>query len=295
MRSRRHAGAARAAGRGRASVGSRAGERAPYAHVIADETTADLITAEEVPQWLATPGTAKFLAALAHHTYDFPNDAIRSVVPRAVSHFGIPTWMTEICCYKGSGVGATAQGAQFDPTMTQGFWLADQVYSDLTVARDSAWYWWTALSPMLGCSPSANGLCVGTKNSVGYNDGLLYYDPDYAKNHDYALFPTKRLYVLEQFSKFVRPGAVRHDVTGLPKGTRAMAFVNGKTWSVVVWNEADAPAVFGLTVPGTTTVTDAVSTSPLLSMTNSSRPARSSTGAWLVTLPAQTISTYTFG
>ena len=59
--------------------------------------------------------------------------------------FSKPTWMTEICCYKGSGGVAAGFGAQFDPTMTQGLWLADQIYDDLVTAGDSAWYWWTAL------------------------------------------------------------------------------------------------------------------------------------------------------
>ena len=45
--------------------------------------------------------------------------------------------MTEICCYKGSGGVASSFGAHFDPTMTQGFWLADQIYADLTVAGDT--------------------------------------------------------------------------------------------------------------------------------------------------------------
>jgi len=69
--------------------------------------------------------------------------------------------------------------------------------------------------------------------------------------------------VLGQFSRFVRPGAVRHDVTGLPKGVRAMAFANGAKWSVVAWNET-------------------------------ADPPRTSTGLWLVALPPQTVVTYTF-
>ena len=67
--------------------------------------------------------------------------------------------MTEICCYKGSGGVASSFGAKYDPTMTQGFWLADQIETDFTVAGDSAWYWWTALSPVLGCDPKADPKC----------------------------------------------------------------------------------------------------------------------------------------
>ena len=54
---------------------------APYTKVIADETTADAILATEAPQWLAVPGTAPYVAAIAHHTYDFPNDTLRKLLP----------------------------------------------------------------------------------------------------------------------------------------------------------------------------------------------------------------------
>ncbi|HVJ95878.1 MAG TPA: glycoside hydrolase [Acidimicrobiia bacterium] len=127
---------------------------APYAKVIADETTADLILASEAPEWL--PEAADNIAAIAHHTYDLPTNAIRKVVPPLAKEYGKPTWMTEVCCYKGSGEGAAGMGAQYDPTMKQGFWLANQIHDDLTVAGDSAWYWWTALSPKLGCAPDAD-------------------------------------------------------------------------------------------------------------------------------------------
>ncbi len=61
-------------------------------------------------------------------------------------------------------------------------------------------------------------------NTKGFNDGLLYYDQHGVADGVTKIFTTKRFYVLGQFSKFVRPGAVRHDVTGLPKGVHALAF-----------------------------------------------------------------------
>ena len=89
------------------------------------------------------------------------------LLPPIATRFGKPTWMTEICCYKGSGGVASSLGAHYDPTMTQGFWLADQIYDDLTVAGDSAWYWWTALSPVLGCDPKADPRCATRENTEG--------------------------------------------------------------------------------------------------------------------------------
>ena len=55
-------------------------------------------------------------------------------------------------------------------------------------------------------------------NANGFNDGLLYYDEKYATDGITKIFTTKRFYVLGQFSRYVRPGAVRHDVTGAPAG-----------------------------------------------------------------------------
>ena len=278
------------------ALGRELARRAPYTKVIADETTADAILVNEAPQWLTVPGPARYLAAIAHHTYDFPNDALRAPLVELARRFGKPTWMTEICCYKGSGGVATSFGAQYDPTMTQGLWLADQIYDDLTVARDTAWYWWTALSPAVGCDPKADPSCVTRVNTTGFNDGLLYYDQNFAGDGNVDVYTTKRFFVLGQFSRYVRPGAVRHDVQGAPDGVRVMAFRHGRGWSVVAWNEGPTPATFGLALPGhRTTARQAVATSPTDELSRTTLPTRADTGAWVLDVAPQTIVTYTFG
>jgi O-glycosyl hydrolase len=263
------------------------------AKVIADETTADAILAAEVPKWLDAT-TASDMAAIAHHTYDFPNDALRQGVARL--DVGLPTWMTEICCYKGSGGVGSGFGANYDPTMTQAFWLADQIYDDLTVARDSAWYWWTALSPVLGCDPKADPECPARANTKGFNDGLLYYDEHHATSGITQLFTTRRFYALGQFSRYVRPGAIRHDVTGVPQGVRMMAFATGNAWSVVAWNEGSSTARVGITLPQSSHVvasTAAAQTNEKASLSPTAPPARTASGAWFAEIPPQTIVTYT--
>jgi len=277
------------------SLGKALAQNAPYARVIADETTADAILSTEAPKWLAVPGTAPYVAAVAHHTYDFPNDALRKLLPPIAKRFGVPTWMTEICCYKGSGGVATSFGAQYDPTMKQGFWLADQIDADLTVAGDSAWYWWTALSPVLGCDPKADPACPTRVNTKGFNDGLLYYDQHGPADGVTDIFTTKRFYVLGQFSRYVRPGAVRHGVAGLPAGLHAMAFEAAGHWTVVAWNESKSSAAFGLDLPGkVAAATGAVITNATQSLARATPPPRTDRGAWLVRLPAASLVTYTF-
>jgi O-glycosyl hydrolase len=278
------------------ALGKALASRAPYAKVIADETTADALIANEAPMWLAVPGTARYVAAIAHHTYDFPTDALRRLLPPVAQRFAKPTWMTEICCYKGSGGVASSFGAQYDPTMTQGLWLADQIYSDFTVAGDSAWYWWTALSSVIGCDPKAEPGCTTRLNTKGFNDGLLYYDPAFATDGDTKIFTTKRFFVLGQFSRYVRPGAIRHDVTGAPNGVHVMAFAQGKTWTVVAWNEGAANATVGLALPGSpTTLHIAVATSPISQLASATRPGRTAAGTWVARIAPKTIVTYTFG
>jgi hypothetical protein len=48
------------------------------------------------------PGTAQYVAALAHHTYDFPSDTTLAQIPTMAGKAGKPTSATEICCWDSS-------------------------------------------------------------------------------------------------------------------------------------------------------------------------------------------------
>src|SRR5213079_1926325 len=121
--------------------------------------------------------------------------------------------------------------------------------------------WWTALSSAIGCDPKADPSCVTRVNATGFNDGLLYYDQNFAGDGNVDVFTTKRFFVLGQFSRYVRPGAVRHEVTNLPKGVHALAFADGDRWTVVAWNETHSDATIGLALrAGTSRATGAVIT-----------------------------------
>jgi O-glycosyl hydrolase len=276
------------------ALGAALAREAPFAKVIADETTADAIAAKEVPEWLQSGATRRYLAAIAHHTYDFPNNGLRALIPAVSKQTGLPTWMTEICCYKGSGGVANGFGAHYDPTMTQGLWLADQIAADFEVAGDRAWYWWTALSPVLGCDPHADASCPTRENNNGFNDGLLYYDEHGATDGVTKIFPTKRFYVLGQFSRYVRPGAVRHAVEGTPPGVHAMAFASGHGWTVVTWNESAKNASYGLRVPNLPTAENAITTNASNDLTQQPPPQHTAAGIFIIKLPPRTVTTYTF-
>ena len=97
--------------------------------------------------------------------------------------------------------------------MTSGLWLADTIYQDLAVIGDSQFDWWTALSSQLGCDPVVDADLSDRENTSGWNDGLLYYDPNFRTDGNHSIYTTKRYWVLGNFSRYVRPGAVRHQVT----------------------------------------------------------------------------------
>jgi O-glycosyl hydrolase len=277
------------------AVGEALARIAPHSKVIADESSlAYFQTVPEVPQWLRVPGTARWLAVVAHHAYDYPSSSMLTGVARLGAQFKKPVWMTEICCFNGQRF-----GPQFDPTILSGLWLADTMWSDLAAAEDSAFYWWTALSSQLGCDPATNITCMSTPNANGWNDGLLYYDPRFATHGNYSIYPTKRFYVMGNFSRYVRPGAVRHPVSGAPAGIRALAFAKGGGWTVIVINDdaGSAAANLRITFPSQgsgLTASSAEQTSASADLASVPLPRRDVNGGFVTKVPPQSVTTFGF-
>lgn len=274
------------------AVGQTLASRAPDTRVIADESDHVDKFLSEVPQWIGQPGTAPYVAALAHHTYDFPSDTTLAKIPAMAKRYGKTTWATELCCWNNPV--NPAYGAQYDPTITGGLGMASMMYRDFTVAGDSAFHWWTALSKVMGCNPAADASCATSVNNVGYNDGLIYFDPNYASNGNQNLYVTKRFYALGQYSKFVRPGSVRHPVTGAPSGVQITAtFLNGN-WTLVVNNLNKSAQAVNVQLPsGGVTASGAYRTSASENLATIGLPTVSGSTASL-NLPAQSITTYVF-
>ena len=218
-------------------VGEGLAAQAPYSSVIADESSSVGTQFDpEVPQWMNVPGTSQYAAALAHHTYDLPSVTALQQAGAIAQSYGKPLWMTESCCVVTTSSGLRS-GIGYDPTITGGVTMADLIARDLTQANDAAWDWWVALSAAMGCNPVRDPACPQQKNDQGWNDGLIEYDPNYGSDHNYSLYPTKRFWALGNFSKFVRPGAVRHNVSGAPTNLDVMAFQLRKSWQVLVIND----------------------------------------------------------
>lgn len=281
-------------------LGKDLASQAPYTHIIADESS-DVGSQfnTELPQWMGVPGTAQYVSALATHTYDFPSAATLAQAATLAKSYNKPLWATEICCQKYEGPGQEpAYGEQFDPTITGGLSMAQFIYNDLTAGNMSAFDWWVALSAAQGCDVTQPS-CMTTVNSTGWNDGLLNFDPNFATDHNYNVYPTKRFYTLGQFSRFVRPGAVRHDVTGAPANVQALAFQTHGQWEVVVINENAAGSgstSFGLQLPGSGKLRPegTYQTSATASLSRTANPPVQGSTATLTT-PAQSVTTYLLG
>lgn len=97
-------------------------------------------------------------------------------------------WHTELCIM--SNDKEIGGGGGKDLTMRTALYVARIIHYDLCVANASAWHWWLAIT------------------NSNYKDGLLYATVDDDKK-DGTFTDSKLLWTLGNFSRFVRPGAVR--------------------------------------------------------------------------------------
>lgn len=97
-------------------------------------------------------------------------------------------WMSEYCILENN---EEARGRGRDAGMDAALYMARVMHYELTLAGASAWQWWLGVSP------------------YDYNDGLIYIDHD---QYDGEINESKKLWMMGNFSRFIRPGAVRLNV-----------------------------------------------------------------------------------
>ncbi|MHA6247156.1 glycoside hydrolase [Pontibacter sp. CAU 1760] len=110
----------------------------------------------------------------------------RQLAQKVASVPGLKFWQSEYCIL-GDNAGEI-NGNKRDLGIDPALYLARVVHNDLTVANATAWQWWLAVSP------------------YDYKDGLVYIDRDKA---DGAYYESKMLWALGNYSRFIRPGAIR--------------------------------------------------------------------------------------
>lgn len=141
-------------------------------------------------------------------------------------------WMSEYTLLEDN---AEVKGPGRDLGMDPAIYVARVIMADLMVANASAWHWWLSVSP------------------YDYKDGLIYIDLNKQSGN---IYESKMLWALGHFSRFIRPGSVRIDVSTADgstidqhiNGLLASAYLTPSGEMVVVWlNQQRTPKVVGLT------------------------------------------------
>jgi O-glycosyl hydrolase len=183
-----------------------------------------------------TPQVAPIMAGHSYFTTSPAATAIatrRQLAARVAALKGISYWQSEYCIL-GDNAGEINGGPR-DLGMKPALYLARAVHYDLAVGNAAAWQWWLAISP------------------YDYKDGLVYIDKN---KTDGTYQPSKMLWALGNYSRYLRPGAVRLDAqladsasTGQPL-VSAYKSPNGKQLITVVVNDYDTPATVQLVLSG---------------------------------------------
>ena len=149
---------------------------------------------------------------------------IREQLRDTCRKYGIGFWQTELCIMANDK--EIGGGGGYDFTMKTALYVARVIHHDLKFADAESWSWWRA--------------CGGD-----YKDGLIRVWTREQRAQD-----SKLLWALGNYSRFVRPGAVRHEVDGPeePYGLMCTAYRNKDgQWVVVVINYATESNPFSLT------------------------------------------------
>ena len=141
----------------------------------------------------ALPNLAHAIATHSYHTTN-PRDTLRAVRTRLSDEIArvdptLQLWQSEYCVLETTPL---IHGRGRDPTIDAALYIAGIIHSDLAFANASAWHWWIAVTP------------------YDYKDGLLYMDRDTLGG---TIRDTKMLWALGHWSRFVRPGMRRIDVS----------------------------------------------------------------------------------
>jgi O-glycosyl hydrolase len=125
-------------------------------------------------------------------------------------HPGKPLWMSEW----------TEMQEGRDAGMESALVMASTIHDDLTIANVTSWQYWIAVS------------------KYQYRDGLIYVNP-----LDQDVIQTKRLWVMGNYSRFIRPGDVRLETQGGSDTLLVSAYrsAEDQRWVVVAVNLSKEP------------------------------------------------------
>ena len=192
---------------------------------------------QAAPTYLgSTPQVAPIIAGHSYFTTSPAPAAVavrRQLAARVAAVPGLSYWQSEYCILGGNE--GEINGGPRDLGIAPALYLARAIHTDLAVGQATAWQWWLAISP------------------YDYKDGLVYVDQ---QKTDGRYYPSKMLWALGNYSRFVRPGAVRLPAAladsvraGQPL-VSAYRSPDGRQLITVVVNDSDAPATVQLELVG---------------------------------------------
>ncbi|KAG7089337.1 hypothetical protein E1B28_011030 [Marasmius oreades] len=262
--------------------------------ILADESNNLGSASSEYKNWL--PQVIDKVAALVHHTYDFPSDAsYTSYISSTKATFpNKQTWMSEICCSLGNADGSGRGWSQgYDPTIKNALMFSGLIFQSFIVAGEPHYDFWTLVSNGLGCSPLNNAACVNNPNSNGWNDGLIYYDGAYATNRNFQLYLTKRFWTYKHFGNFIKPGSQRHAITGTGATNNMIAVSTSSKYFVVAMNPTNSATSLTLTFPENVCGVASYRTSASEDFAHLGAATKSGSN-WVLPLNAMSLTTYEF-
>lgn len=168
---------------------------------------------------------------------------IREQLRDTMKHYGLRYWQTETCIMgNDEEIGG---GHLYDHSMRTALYVARIIHHDLVYGNAESWSWWRAMGG-------------------DYKDGLIrVYSHDGWKTG--KAVPGKLMWALGNYSRFVRPGAIRYGLTALdsvgrvvkdgetePAGVMVSAYRNADgSWAVVAINYGEETRPFALEGAGT--------------------------------------------
>lgn len=165
---------------------------------------------------------------------------IREQLRDSLKALGLGYWQTELCIMGNDA--EIGYGRGYDFSMKTALYVARVIHNDLVFGNARCWQWWRAIGE-------------------DYKDGLLRaYTTDSLRSG--FIVDSKLLWALGNYSRFVRPGAVRYDMSAFggdgkevkdgcndARGVMCSAYRNKSgQWVVVAINYSEAVKPFCLSV-----------------------------------------------
>ena len=212
---------------------------------------------------LSDPNAAADVGIIANHNYVANNLIGDQNPPAALPSYGKALWETEVATLSSFSV-----TNYFDPSITNAMYWATRIHLFMTVAQANAWHYWYLIT---GTNPSDNEGLEGTGD-----------------------VPSKRMFALGQFSRFVRPNYYRINVTNATGNVMVSAYKDSVSTAFAVvavnTNTASVNETFNLTNFTAASVTPWMTTSNLSLASQTSVTV--SGDSFTYTLPAMSVVTF---